>query len=98
MAERYHLGDAHFISDPNKTLYQAFDLKKGGLNALMGPRNLIRGFKAAILDGHGFGKPVGDPMQMGGTFLVSGGKIVRSFVHKTASDRPDYVGLASAAI
>lgn len=95
MADHYKLADAQFISDPEKKLYQAFELKRGGLNALVGPKNFIRGFKAAILDGHGAGKPVGDARQMGGVFLVSDGEIVRSFVHKTASDRPDYVSLAA---
>jgi peroxiredoxin len=90
----YGLADVGQVSDPEQRLYRAFQLERGGLRQLLGPKVWWRGFKAAILDRHGFGRPPTDVRQMPGAFLIRHGRIVRSFRHATAADRPDYAALA----
>lgn len=89
----YGLADLPRISDPENALYKVFGLSRANLTQLFGFKSIIRGFQAFI-GGNGLGIPVGDPLQMPGVFLIELGKIVSSFVHQTAADRPDYAGIA----
>ncbi len=91
---KYGLDDVARISDPERTLYRAFDLGRGSLWQLFGPRVWVRGFRAGVLAGHGVGRLEGDGFQMPGTFLVHRGRIIRSHRHKDAADRPDYAEIA----
>lgn len=81
------------VSDTQKVLYSAFGLGKGNIGQLVGPRVWGRGV-AALLRGHGVGKPEGDTLQMPGVFVVHRGRILDRFVHETVADRPDYAALA----
>jgi peroxiredoxin len=93
---RYNLADAARVSDPAKALYEAFELSRGTLSQLFGPRLWIRGFKAGLIDRHLVGTLQGDGLQLPGAFLVHKGEIVRAFRHADAADRPDYCELAGA--
>lgn len=92
---RFGLGDVSHFGDPDRALYRAFDLKRGTLGQLFGPRVWLRGFHAGVIDRHLVGKLVGDGFQMPGAFLLRDGRVVRSFRHADAADRPDYRALAS---
>ncbi len=87
---KYGLGGVLRISDPKRALYRAFGLGRGTLLQLFGPKVLVRGFRAGILEGHGAGKLVGDGFQMPGVFLLYHGEVVRAYRHQTAADRPQY--------
>ncbi|MEM6379732.1 MAG: SelL-related redox protein [Bacteroidota bacterium] len=91
---RYDLENATHISDPNKIFYRQFGLLKGNFNQLFGLQSWIRGFSAGVVDGHGVGPQLGDGFQMPGVFVIHQGYIKESFIHKLASDRPDYIELA----
>lgn len=90
---RYQLQGVDAVSDPLRELYQAFDLKQGNFAQLFGPREFARGF-VATLKGHLVGLFQGDALQLPGAFVVSRGQVLRSFRHRSAGDRPDYVALA----
>ena len=94
--QQYGLGDHHRISDPECRLYRSYRLRRGGFADLFGRPVWWNGFRAAILHRHGIGRLEGDGFQMGGVFLVHNDRIVRSFQHSTAADRPDYCTLATA--
>jgi hypothetical protein len=94
LAAKRGLGDAIIVEDPEKTLYDAFELRRGSFMQLFGPRVFLRGI-AATLRGHLVGRPEGDPFQMPGAFLVEDGRIVRSYRHEHAGSRPDYCELAT---
>jgi peroxiredoxin len=96
MFARYGLGDVARVSDPDKALYRAFDLARGSLTQLFGPRLWLRGVGAGLLRGHLLGPLAGDGLQMPGAFLVHHGLVVRAFRHQDAADRPDYCELAGA--
>lgn len=85
------------FSDPERLLYREFELGLGTLGQLFGPSTFIRGFKAAILDGYGFGKLEGNGLQMPGAFLIRNGEIVSAYRHEAASSRPNYVEICELA-
>ncbi len=87
---KYGLEDCPRISDRQKVLYETFGLKRGTLRQVLGPKVMWRGFMAAILRGHGFGLPEGDPFQLPGVFLVHRGRILKDFRHELSSDVPPY--------
>lgn len=93
LAEQFGLTNAAWFSDPERTLYRAFELRRGGFWQLFGPSVWIRGI-AATLRGHVVGRLDGDGFQMPGAFLVHAGRIVRAYRHETAADRPDLEALA----
>lgn len=94
---RHGLADVDRIYDADLSLYRAFGLKRGTTRQLVGPKVWFRGAVAGFLNGHGVGRIGGDPFQMPGVFLIHKCLVVRSFRHRTAADRPDYVGLSAAA-
>jgi len=98
MMEIYGLQNVHRISDPNLELYKAFNLKRGSWQQLFGLRVWWRGFVAGILRGHLLGRERGDGWQMPGVFVYHRHRILDAFVHEYASDRPDYLKLASCEI
>jgi peroxiredoxin len=91
--ERHGFPDAHWISDPERTLYRAFGLRQGTAAQILNWRVWTRGFLAAFRDGHGIGSLEGDGLQMPGAFVLAGRTIRNAFVHRTPADRPDYLGL-----
>ncbi|MCO6477985.1 MAG: redoxin domain-containing protein [Phaeodactylibacter sp.] len=90
---RYGLEGAVHISDPECKFYAAFGLVKGNFTQLFGLSSWIRGFSAGVVAGHGVGPQLGDGFQMPGVFVIQDGEVKSSFIHKLASDRPDYLDL-----
>lgn len=87
-AQAYGLADVSWFSDPDRRVYRALELGRGGFLQLFGPAVLFRGI-AAGLRGHGVGRLEGDGFQMPGTFVLHRGRIVRAYRHQRASDVPD---------
>jgi hypothetical protein len=94
----YDLGDVARISDPDRSLYRAFGLKRGALSQLLGWKVWWRGFIAGLLHRHWGGRLKGDGRQMPGVFLLEDGEIIGEHRHRTAADRPGYVDMASCNI
>lgn len=92
----YGLADVPRFSDPDRKLYEAFDLHRGNVWQLIGPAVFWRGMKA-FFSGHGAGRIRGDVAQLPGTFVLHRGQIVQAFRNKTAADRPEYAAMACAA-
>ncbi len=91
---RYEIKNAIHIADANCNFYEQFGLVKGNFKQLFGLNTWIQGFKEGVVNGHGIGKQLGDGFQMPGVFLVHREKIKESYIHKLASDKPDYMKLA----
>jgi peroxiredoxin len=92
--KKFNLAGALHISDPECRYYAAFGLVKGSVNQLFGLQTWFRGFKALPKYGSDVGKQLGDSFQMPGAFMVFEGELRDSFIHKSASDKPDYLKLA----
>lgn len=87
---KFELEGIEHISDPGCNYYQQFGLVKGNFNQLFGLQNMIRGFDVTMRGTFISLKQIGDGFQMPGVFLVNKGKVIDSFIHKFASDKPDY--------
>lgn len=88
---RYELENALHVSDPVCKFYAHLGLVKGNFTQLFGLQSWIRGFSATVLDGIPVGlQQLGDGFQMPGIFVIQDGEIKDSFIHKLASDRPNY--------
>lgn len=89
--KNYDLEGVSHISDQYCNYYSAFGITKGSFSQLYGLRTWIRGFAAKRA---GFelelAKNLGDSTQMPGIFVLRKGKIVDAFIHKRASDKPNY--------
>ncbi len=96
--KNYNMEGVAHISDPGCNYYSAFGITKGTFSQLYGLRTWIRGFGAKRA---GFelelSKNLGDSTQMPGIFSLYQGKIINTFIHKRASDRPDYGSLIEKA-
>ena len=90
---KYNLADLPRVSDPDQDLYRAFELRRASLMQLFGPRVWGQGLRA-LFKGNTVGKLQGDGFQMPGVFVVHKGRIVQSFKHKAAGDRPEYESMA----
>ena len=93
-AERYGLADIPAVADPECTLYKGLGLQRGRLLQLIGLRVLWAWVKSTLA-GHLPGRIKGDPRQLPGAFLLHHGQVIKGHTYRDASDRPDYVTLAS---
>jgi len=65
------------LADPQRAGYQAYGLKRGNWwDVLLNPAVLARG-REASRKGHHIERPVGDVMQLPGTFIIDRDGIVR---------------------
>lgn len=94
LLEKYGMADVEQFSDPERHIYSAFQLQLGSLGQLFNLKTFVRGFKAVIAGGHGFGAIKSNVYQMPGTFLIHHGKVLREYRAESASDRPDYCELS----
>lgn len=66
------------IADPQQALYRQFHLQRMSPLGVFSPVVAIKGL-AAMARGAGIGKPVGDVLQLPGTFVIdSGGRVIFS--------------------
>ena len=74
--------------DTDQAAYRAFGLGSGSLGAFLAPSVVAAGVKA-YSEGYSGGKPVGDVLQMPGTFVSAGsGRITLAYYSKTVADHP----------
>ncbi len=64
------------VSDPGRHLYKSLNLKRGTFFQLFGPMTWFRGFWVMFIKGIFQGETEGDPLQLGGIFVLSKGQIV----------------------
>lgn len=94
--KKYGIPNIEHISNPSCSLYASFGLTKGTASQLFGLKNWIRGFEVTVIKGTPLGlRQIGDGFQMPGVFLISKGEIMDSYIHASASDRPDYESIIS---
>jgi len=95
----FELEGVQHISDPEKQYYIEFGLRKGSFSQLYGLSTWMRGFspdtKKYKLE---LAQHLGDSTQMPGIFVIQSGEIKDSYIHKLASDRPDYNKLLQCCV
>ena len=95
---KFNLAGAKHISDPTCHFYAAFGLIKGTFTQLFGLQSWFRGFTVQAKFGAEVGKNLGDNFQMPGVFTIFEGEIKDSFIHRNASDRPNYAKLLDCCV
>ncbi|HYE17101.1 MAG TPA: peroxiredoxin-like family protein [Tepidisphaeraceae bacterium] len=80
---------ARVVCDPDKTLYYAMGLRRGGLGQIMGLRVWACSLRA-LRKGHMMTVPVGDPWLMPGAFVVAGGRVLWAHNFEHQGDLPDW--------
>ncbi|MEL6389186.1 MAG: peroxiredoxin-like family protein [Bacteroidota bacterium] len=94
--EEFNLAGVEHVSDPDCVFYTQFGLLKGSFNQLFGLKVWLRTAELAIKDLRRLKmQQIGDGFQMPGVFLVENGMVKERYIHKRASDRPNYAGLIS---
>ena len=88
--KKYNLSGVDHISDPECKFYAAFSLAKGTFSQLFGLKNWIRAAEITTLGTPISITQIGDGFQMPGIFVLKSGRILESYIHKSAADRPDY--------
>jgi len=90
--EHFKLNGATHVCDPAQQFYKAFGLHRGSFNQLYGLQTWIRGFQVKRELGVELemAKRLGDSTQMPGVFVLQDGRIRERFIHRIASERPDY--------
>jgi len=91
-----HGPGARGVADPDGSFYRAFGLARGGAAQVVGPGVWVAGLRS-LFKGHRPGRPVGDPMQMPGIFLVESGKVRWRHAFRHAGDHPDFATLGARA-
>lgn len=87
--ERHGLDDLPRLSDPQRRLYAAAGLERGGLRQVFG-WNVWKRFLGGAWR-YGIGPLAGDGLQLPGAFLVMNGRIVRAYRSRDVADAPDYL-------
>ena len=93
---RYGLADVPRFSDPEHTIYRAFDLQEGSLFELAHPRVWGRWFKTAL--GRGAGAQGPHWRQLTGVFLVDRDRVLAEIRHRNSAARPDYLGFVQRGL
>ena len=84
------------VSDPERRLYQAYELKRTGLFQLASPSLLVKGIKV-LSSGHGMGSPQGDVWQLPGVFIINTKGYIRFSHHsRDPADHPNSEVLLAA--
>ncbi len=92
----YNLIGIDHVSDPECKFYEDFGLVKGKMSQLFGLKVWLRTAQLAAKDITQLKRnQVGDGLQMPGVFVVKDGEVSVKYVHRSASDRPDYDDLTS---
>ncbi len=95
---KYRISNPEYVSDKRCQYYAAMGLGKGNFSQLFGLQVMLRGVQAGIIHGRSLGRQFGDGFQMPGIFLVQNGIVRDKFIHRYASDRPDYDELISCCL
>jgi peroxiredoxin len=85
---REHAVPFEMVCDPERKVYQAFDLEQITPLGFFSPSVALKGVMA-MAKGHGIGVPVGDVRQLPGVFIIdSKGTIVFSHFAADPADHP----------
>jgi peroxiredoxin len=78
LAARHGLAGVELISDPDRRLYRAFELRSAPIAEHFTWRQWLSGARAWLSTGQFVGAPRGDALQLPGIVRISGGEVVRS--------------------
>ncbi|MBI1223716.1 MAG: redoxin family protein [Bacteroidetes bacterium] len=98
--DSFNLKGVTYVCDPAQQFYRAFGLQRGSFTQLYGLQTWIRGYKVKQELGYELemAKRLGDSTQMPGVFVLQNGLLRDKFIHRIASERPDYEQLVQCCL
>ncbi len=84
------------VADPDKALFDAFEVERGGLGAMFGPAAIACGIRATR-KGHRIGRKVGDPWTLPLAVAIHDGAVVWEHRGRHAGDHLDAATLLTHA-
>jgi hypothetical protein len=94
MLTQYGLSDVAQVSDPERQLFGALELRFGTLSQLAGFSIFWRALAEGTVFRYGFGPFAGNGLQLSGAFIVKDGRILQAVRHKSAAERTDFAKLS----
>lgn len=98
LLSRYALHNVQHFSDPERKLYELFQVKRGSLSETIGPAIWWSGFKTTILSGYLPGIPGKDIQQLGAAVILDKSHVVASHFSQNSADLPDWDQLLACEI
>lgn len=93
-----YLEQEEHISDPDMSLYEYFDLQKGGFHELYNLKVWSHIITLQKDYGIQLKKALVSTRQMPGIFFIHKGQIINTYLHTTAADRPDYFAFCQQSL
>ena len=81
------------IADPEKRLYEAFDVERGGVAEMFGPGAVACGLRATM-KGNRIGRKKGDPWTLPSFVVTNGDNVVWRHDGRHAGDHPQWSEIA----
>jgi peroxiredoxin len=97
--QRRYAPDLPVLADESRESYKAMGIPRGSASQLIGPKSVLKGIGRIATSGHVTvqGRVIGDPAQLGATFIVlPSGEVAWSHVSQDASDTPSVGELEEA--
>jgi hypothetical protein len=85
---------ARGLADPEKRLYEAFNVARGGVTEMFGPEAFSCGVRATM-KGHFIGRKKGDAWTLPTFILIDGVRIVWRHDGRHAGDHPVWTDIAA---
>ncbi|QDV51621.1 SelL-related redox protein [Gimesia fumaroli] len=98
LLSRYDLQNVQHFSDPERKLYELFQVKRGNLSETIGPAIWWSGFKTTILSGYLPGIPGKDIQQLGAAVILDQSRVIASHFSQNSADLPDWDELLACEI
>jgi len=74
------------FADPERGAYRAYGLARGNWRQVAYDPSVLRAGAVAAMEGHIVGTPMGDPMQLPGSFVITDGIVVYAHRGATSAD------------
>ena len=87
--------EARGLADPDKRLYEAFNVNRGGVVEMFGPGAVACGIRATM-KGNFVGRKHGDPWTLPAFVLVSGDRVLWRHDGNHAGDHPNWTEITQA--
>lgn len=86
LAASFGLSDILLVSDPDRRLYKALEIPRGGLFQVLGLKDVWYAYKTGALKRHGMGPIDADGLQLGGSFVIYKRAVIASHKAKSSSE------------
>lgn len=96
LMKQFGMPDVATVSDPDRRLFRALEIPFGTLSQLISVKTFWRALVEGVVFRFGFGRFVGNGLQLSGAFIIRNGRIVRALRHESPAERTDFTNFSCA--